>query len=179
MTSHHSILNLARRFCVLFTICVAVTFCSGAFAADPVFKSVGPGGTVSYGDKPASGAAIVEEVPIEAGPSPWQMEEARQQSERIKQSADAMERERLAKEAVLEKARKEREMEQQFQAELENEIKQAELTAEAQRQARQKELDSKKPKPPKPRPKGPPSTADKAINMRPNAPLLNLPGPAE
>ena len=160
-------------------VAVAACLLSVSIGAQQVFKSVGANGTVSYGDKPVSGAVVVREVPIEAGPSSSQMDEARRLGERVKHSADTMERERLAREAVAEKARRDREMEIQFQAELENDIKQSKLTEEAQRLARQKALDSKKPKPPKPRPKKPPTTADKAINMRPNAPLLNLPGPPE
>jgi len=179
MTMQAPIISLSRRCRSNVAICFAAALFSSAIGAQQVFKSVGPTGTVSYGDKPVSGAAIVREVPIEAGPSYWQMEEARRRGERVQYSADSMERERLAKEAVIEKERKAREMELQFQAELEAEIKQVELTADAQRLAREKALDAKKPKRPKPRPKGPPTTSDKAINMRPNAPLLNLPGPPE
>jgi len=162
----------------LTVVAAFATLFASLSVAEPVYKSVGAGGTVSYGDKPISGSALVREIPIEAAPSYEQVERARSVTQRIRDSADAMEQERLAKEAVLEKARKELEMEQQFQAELEAEIKQVELTAEAQRLAREKKLDDQKPKPPKPKPRGPATTADKAINMRPNAPLLNLPGPA-
>ena len=179
MSAQRPVPSLSPECRVLVAICFSVLLLSGVADAQQVFKSVGPGGAVSYGDKPARGAITVREVPIEAGPDYRQIEEAQRQGEHIQESADAMERERLAREAVIEKARKAREMEQEFQAELETEIKQAKLTEEAQRLARQNELDSKKPKPPKPRPEGPPTTSDKAINMRPNAPLLNLPGPAE
>ena len=179
MTKQRPTFRLPFVRCSSVAFCVSVSLFSGALGAQQVFKSVGPSGAVSYGDKPTSGAAIIREVPIEAGPSYWQMEEARRRGVRVQESADAMERERLAKEAVAEKARKARAMELQFQAELEAEIQQVELTAEAQRLAREKALESKKPKPPKRRPKGPPTTSDKAINMRPNAPLLNLPGPPE
>ena len=171
--------NLAFRRVPFIVVAAFVTLLSSISVGEPVYKSVAPGGTVSYGDKPITGSALVREIPIEAAPSYDQVERARSVTQRIRQSADAMEEARLARESVLDRARKDREMEQQFQAELEAEIKQVELTAEAQRLARQKQLDAQKPKRPKPKPKGPPTTADKAINMRPNAPLLNLPGPAE
>lgn len=170
---------LYRKRALAIAMLLMISLYAVVASADPVFKSVDPRGTVSYGDKPASGAAIVREIAIEAAPSEQQVEAARAAGRRIQFSADSMEHQRLAREAVVEKQRRERELEQQFQAELETEIKQVELTAEAQRLARQKQLDSQKPKRPKAKPKGPPTTSDKAINMRPNVPLLNLPGPAE
>ena len=168
----------ARRSLIPVAVFAGWLFCVSS-AADPVFKSVDSKGTVSYGDKPASGAAIVRQISIETAPSTAQVEQARATTERIKSMANELEQERLAREAVIDKQRKALEMEQQFQAELDAEIRQVELTAEAQRLARQKQEDRNKPKRPKPKPKGPPTTSDKAINMRPNVPLLNLPGPPE
>jgi len=164
-------------------IVVSASMLSGPLCAQSIYKSVDGSGVVSYGDKPASGAAQVREVLIEAGPSDAQVREAQSIADRIRQSAEQMEVERLAREKVTEQQRKTREMEAQFQAELEAEIKQADAATEAQRQAlldaEQKKRAKGQKKGAKARPKGPVTNSDKAINMRPNAPLLNLPGPAE
>ena len=151
-----------------------------AATAEPVYKSVDPGGTVSYGDKPVAGAALVKEIVIHGGPSAEQVREAEAVTEQIRSSAAEMEAERLAREAVRTRERRARELEQQYQAELEAEIEQAKQIAETQRLEQEKLLERarQKGRGRKAKPKGPPSTADKAINMRSGVPLLNLPGPS-
>jgi len=175
------------RRLILFPIAnlvVALLLSAGVTAsssADPVFKSVNRQGAVSYGDKPAAGATSVQQVLIEDGPSAQRILDARAVSGKIRRSADQMEAKRLANEAVAAKEQRARDLEAQFQAELEADIKQAEATAAAQRQAQEERRKQQRKRPPgaRSKPTGPLTNSDKAINMRPNVPLLNLPGPAE
>lgn len=152
---------------------------SGTAAADPVYKSVDSRGEVSYGDKPAARATSFEEIAIEPGPSIERVLEQKEITERIRMAADELEAERLNKEEQLAEQRKASELEAQFQAELEAEVQQAEAATEAQRLAQEKAREQGRGSRPQQRPKGPQTNSDRAINMRPNAPLLNLPGPSE
>jgi hypothetical protein len=140
---------------------------------DPVYKSIDADGHVSYGDQASSTAYQVEEVPIEPGPSIDQVLEAKLVGARIAEEADRLEAERLEQERIVDEAKALEE------ARIAREKSQAKVAAAAENaKARAKRPKnpppSSKARPPRPRP-----SVNPMINMRPNGPLLNLPGPPE
>ena len=142
---------------------------SGA-QGDPVYKSVDADGHVSYGDQVSDTAYQVEEVPIDPGPSIDQILEAKLVSARIAAEAERLEAERLEQERIAAEAKA---LEERRIAREEARAKAAAENAKAR---------MKRPKPPptssRARPQQRPSV-NPMINMKPNGPLLNLPGPPE
>lgn len=82
-----------------------------AVQAEDVYKSIGPGGTVSYGDQPEASATQVEEVKLPPGPTREQVEQAEAVGERLEEEgrkADAALRRRQQEAADRREDAKER-----------------------------------------------------------------------
>lgn len=79
---------------------VVFGWASSAVAADPVYKWVDEQGKVHYSSQPPRrGAVKVETVPVPPPPSPEEVRRAEEATERLKQQAADLEREREAREA--------------------------------------------------------------------------------
>lgn len=71
---------------------------SGSVSGQQVYKSINAQGEVEYSSEPPARATDIEPVELEPGPTQQQVKEARQAGERITQSANEMQSERLARE---------------------------------------------------------------------------------
>jgi len=141
--------------------------------ADPVYKSVDADGHVSYGDKASGSAYQVEEVPIDPGPSIDRVLEAKLVGARIAEEAERLEAERLELERIADEAKALEE------ARIAREQSLARVAAAAENARARAEIRKKPPTNSKARPQGPRPSVNPMINMKPNGPLLNLPGPPE
>jgi len=158
---------------LLGTLSVLVLVGVAVVHGDPVYKSIDADGHVSYGDQASGSAYQVEEVPIDPGPSIDQVLEAKLVGARIAEEADRLEAERLEKERIVDEAK----ALEETRIAREKSLARAAVVAESAR-ARAK----RPPKPPtssKARPQQPRPSFNPMINMKPNGPLLNLPGPPE
>jgi len=73
---------------------------SGAVSAQQVYKSINAQGEVEYSSEPPARASNIEQVELQPGPTQQQVKEARQAGERITQSANEMQSQRLAREQL-------------------------------------------------------------------------------
>jgi len=160
---------MRRVTCLLGVLGVPVLVGVAVVHGDPVYKSIDADGHVSYGDQVSGTAYQVEQVPIDPGPSIDQVLEAKLVGARIAEEADRLEAERLEQERIADEAKA-----------LEDR-RIAREKARARAAAENAKARVKRPKPPptnsKARPQQRPSV-NPMINMKPNGPLLNLPGPA-
>lgn len=152
---------------------VSVLVGISATHGDPVYKSVDADGRVSYGDRVPGTAYQVEEVPIDPGPSIDQVLEAKLVGVRIAEEAERLEAERLEKERIADEAKALEE------ARIAREQSQAKAVAAAENARARKTRPKKPPTSSKARPQQPRPSFNPMINMKPNGPLLNLPGPPE
>lgn len=77
-----------------------------SLAANPVVKSVDADGTVTYGDRPSSGAVQAEMVEVPQGPSAEAQAQAQAVEQAIKERGDELASDRLAREQAAAEARK-------------------------------------------------------------------------
>jgi len=76
-------------------------------SAQPVYKSINAQGQTVYSSEPPARAVDVQEVELPQGPTQEQVKEARNAGERITQSANELQAERLTRERAADQKRQE------------------------------------------------------------------------
>ena len=95
---------------------------------EEVYKSIGPGGTVSYGDQPDATASKIEEVELAPGPTQDQVEQAEAAGKRLEENVQKLDDERRQRQEAA--ANRRREARERADALAKN----AEIKQEAQQQ---------------------------------------------
>lgn len=83
---------------------------SGAtLSAEPVYKSINAQGQTVYSSEPPARAMDIQEVELPSGPTQEQVKEAKRAGERITQSANELQAERLTRERAADEKRQQAE----------------------------------------------------------------------